>query len=326
MGCVMSACTKERKIEKAIYYWKTTFNPTKNEIEQLEKFEIRKLYLRFFDVKYEKNSVVPVAKLQVETSIPDSTEVVPVVYITNESLQRTAANATDTLANNIYQLISAIANKNHIRFNEIQVDCDWTDGTRKKYFSLLSNLKTISRKELSCTIRLHQLKYKEKTGVPPVDKGMLMFYNMGNLKKPETINSIYDKKTASGYLDRGMKYPLPLDLALACFKWEVLIRQGRVIALLNTPISDTLYSQNTRSVASNVWQVKNGFLHQGTWFQKGDIIREEESGYREMKEATTLLSGYWRNDNFTCTFYHWHNFFFNEINSEKTAAILDPLR
>lgn len=70
---------------------------------------------------------MPVAKLKIETLVPEDLEVVPVVYITNESLQRTQAAGTDSLAYYIEQLINAIGDNNHIRFKEIQIklQLDW---------------------------------------------------------------------------------------------------------------------------------------------------------------------------------------------------------
>ena len=321
-----SSCIKQSAIKPSIYYWKTTFDPSREEVAEIKAAGIEKLYLHFFDVKFEQNAVVPVAKLHMETFVPDSMEVVPVVYITNDALQKTEEGDTDTLAYYITRLIFSIGENNHLAFSEIQIDCDWTDGTKVKYFKLLQSIKSISRKEISCTIRLHKIKYKEKTDIPPADRGMLMFYNMGNLRDLKTTNSIFDKTTAEKYLERGLDYPLPLDLALACFSWEVVIRQGKVVALLNEPIADSLLQQNTKSVSEHLHQVSTGFLHQGVWFQAGDIIRSEKSGYNEMKMASDLLTDRLKTPTFNCAFYHWHNDFFHELDSNKIQAVLAPLR
>ncbi len=45
---------------------------------------------------------------------------------------------------------------------------------------------------LSSTIRLHQIKYRERTGVPPVERGMLMFYNMGQFSADPEARAIFD--------------------------------------------------------------------------------------------------------------------------------------
>lgn len=320
------SCRDERSVRPAIYYWKTTFDPSAEDIRKIKAAGIRKLYLHFFDVKYEAGGVVPVAKLQVETRLPEDLEIVPVVYITNESLQQTSLQGTDTLAYYVYQLMTAISDNNHLRFEEIQLDCDWSDGTKEKYFRFLKAIRQISNKKMSCTIRLHQIKYQEKTGVPPVDRGMLMFYNMGDLRNPATVNSIFDKTTAKKYLEHGLSYPLPLDLALAGFRWEVVIRQGKIIALLNEPVADSLHTNYATRINANATQVHTGFLHQGTWFQTGDLIRTEISGINEMKEATSLLKDDWKTANFSCAFYHWHDELLQNLDASKTDEILAPLR
>ncbi len=77
-----------------------------------------------------------------------------------------------------------------IKCRALQIDCDWTTKTAPKYFYFLQQIREkldahedggtfASLAMLSATIRLHQVKYPEKSGMPPVDKGVLMFYNMG---------------------------------------------------------------------------------------------------------------------------------------------------
>ena len=65
-------------------------------------------------------------------------------------------------------------------WKEMQVDCDWTQGSRAAYFALLRALRDrlhAQGRRLSATIRLHQVKCSADTGVP-VDRGMLMAYNL----------------------------------------------------------------------------------------------------------------------------------------------------
>ncbi len=62
---------------------------------------------------------------------------------------------------------------------EIQIDCDWTERTRNAYFQLLTALKRepfLQGKILSATIRLHQVKYVQRSGIPPADRGRVCFF------------------------------------------------------------------------------------------------------------------------------------------------------
>lgn len=319
-------CQKKQEINRSIYYWKTTFDPSNEEIQFLNQHQINTLYLRFFDVKTENGRVVPVAKVRFARPVPKEMVVIPVVYITNASILQTPKNEIDTLAHHISGLLQELATGADIRFNELQIDCDWTDQTKEKYFHLLKTIKSITLKNISATIRLHQIKYQEKTGIPPIDKGMLMFYNMGTLRDIETRNSIFETATAKKYLERGLNYPLQLDLALACFQWEVVLRQGKVIALLKEPISDDLTKTHLIKINEEISQVKTNFLHQGTWFQNGDIIRTEKSGYKEISMAQELLKDRFQNTKFNLAIYHWHPQLFRELTHEKTDRIYSALQ
>ena len=104
--------------------------------------------------------------------------------------------------------------------HEIQFDCDWTQSTKEKYFKFLRHFRQLQNDptfQLSATIRLHQIKFANQTGVPPVNRGMLMFYNMADLESIKTPNSILDLEVAHQYIDSQTTYELPLDFALPIF-------------------------------------------------------------------------------------------------------------
>jgi hypothetical protein len=50
---------------------------------------------------------------------------------------------------------------------------------KDNYLKFIAVFKKLSKKKLSATIRLHQVKYFKKTKIPNVDSGVLMYYNMG---------------------------------------------------------------------------------------------------------------------------------------------------
>jgi len=66
---------------------------------------------------------------------------------------------------------------------------------------------------VTATIRLHQIKFKDKTGIPPVDQGVLMAYNIGELKNNKQ-NSILEANIVKQYINKNTEYPLKLKLAL----------------------------------------------------------------------------------------------------------------
>ncbi len=143
-------------------------------------------------------------------------QVVPVIYIKNEVML--GEMDLNDLASKTIKLIDQINHTHQLQCDEIQLDCDWTLTSKENYFRFVQLIKKISSKTLSATIRLHQVKYFQKTGVPEIDRGVLMYYNMGKISS-DSSNSIYDDHIAERYTGSLQRYPLALDVALPVFSW-----------------------------------------------------------------------------------------------------------
>ena len=197
----------------------------------------------------------------------------------------------------IYTLTNQIT-KTH--FNnipeEIQIDCDWTESTQHKYFELISKIKTYY-KSVSTTIRLHQIKYQARTGIPPSDKGVLMLYNIGNLKNMNQ-NSILDSKVVAKYINKNTNYPLALELALPLFSQTVIKNNHDNIKLVKgidkqALANDTYFSR----VSNNMLNVKKDTLYHGFYLMEGfqlklERVSEEQviSSYNIIKSSQLSLS------------------------------------
>ena len=207
----ISACKQKPlvTVDRGFYCWKTTLQLTTSEAAALQQLEVKKLYVKFFDVEWneEQSSAQPVAKLSIDSASlqqlkEQQIQILPVVFITNEALTKLDTIAGNELAIKIMKLLSEMLEKNQLnQVPEFQLDCDWTVSTKDTYFSLVNTVKQLLHEDkktfadtaiLSATIRLHQVKYSSKSGIPPVDRGLLMCYNMGNLKNPATNNSILE--------------------------------------------------------------------------------------------------------------------------------------
>lgn len=216
--------------DNSIYYWRTTFTLSDAEKDFLHKHDITKLYVRFFDVDYDysaddEEKIVPKATIRFIDSVPNGVEIIPTIYITTVAMGRMQIKE-DEYAEKILKRVKAICLHNKIKFNEIQLDCDWTKSTRKYFFSLCKAIKQQLDSEqcLSSTIRLHQLTQTP----PPVDKGVLMVYNTGNLTEMTTDNSIFSYDDIKPYLrdNRLADYQLPLDVAYPTYGWSVVFFHG----------------------------------------------------------------------------------------------------
>jgi len=326
------SCSKEksRVVRTGFYHWRTEFALTDFEKSTLKETQTEKIYVKFFDVDWNGKEAIPQAILQTKDAIEIKSEIVPTIFITNRTFQNLDAAGIDDLIDKISQkvenLFSAFPSS---KLQEIQFDCDWSESTRVAYFSFLNKLKTKyseQKIQLSATIRLHQIKFFERTGVPPVKRGMLMFYNTGELRDWATKNSILDLTTAEKYLVNFKEYPLDLDLALPLFRWGVLFRENKMVRLLNNlteeDLRDTSFFQKTAS--QRYFVKKNNYLA-GHYIYQGDKIRLEKISQEKLASTIQILKSIWPTDDFYLTFYHIDSVFVQHYESENLLLLKNEL-
>jgi len=275
-------------VKYSFYYWKSSVALTEKEKDILTHSST--IYVRYFDI-YWNNKPIPVAKVCFANSTFKNLIVVPVIYIKNEVFVNISEKEIESLSNKTLELIDKINNTIGIKNNlEIQIDCDWSDATNSKYFAFLKKLKIKKSPKVSVTIRLHQIKYYSKTGIPPCDKGVLMFYNMGKLGNSKK-NSIYNTYDASQYVKFIKEYPLSLDVALPIFRWGYVLRNGKIINLLSKIVENELKRQTfIKKISQQHFQFLEGIYWKGIYFQKNDEIFIEKISPKELHQATNLLS------------------------------------
>lgn len=290
------SCRKVQQKHTAFYYWKQNFHLNEKQTKFLKEANSNKLYIRFFDIKWDIKAqrAYPEAIINFkDKGAPYG--ITPVVFITNQTFEKLDQSGVDSLAIKCNELLKQLTANQKIDYKAIQIDCDWTVGTKDKYFSFLHSLKTLSKKMLEVTIRLHQVKYQFKTGVPPADRGILMFYNMGeisaNLNEP---NSIYDARIAKKYVGSLTNYLLPLDIALPVFSWTLHIRAGKVIQVYGkigrAELGD---KENFAPTAQRVvYKAKRDFFKAGIYIKKGDLFKLEETNKILLKHAAVQLAGH----------------------------------
>jgi hypothetical protein len=323
---LLFSCIKkeeQKKVNRCFYYWKTIFDLTAAEQDKLIDAGITKLYIRYFDVDWdkEKQVPVPVSHIRFGTQVNRALATVPTIFITNRTLQHLTDTSVAGLAVKITSMIKKLT-KDTSAIKEVQLDCDWTESTAKRYFSLIDNVRKglSSGTRVSATIRLHQVKYFEKTGVPPVDRGMLMFYNMGRLAESKTTNSIFDEQTARAYLMNFGRYPLKLDIALPLFSWGVVFRKDKVEYLMNDVTADDLEAspmftklEKYRFRANQSGYFRNYYLY------RDDVVRVEEANQAGCMKAAQIISPYLENDNINVCIFHLdkNKPFFNDKKAQE---------
>lgn len=320
--------SRSSRVTAAVYHWQTVFDLSREELNWLKENEIKKIYLRVFDIDWNPVSTLPepVGDVRIITSSLKDVEIIPAVFITNRTIKELPDSLIQQLAGNIVKKVKSkeIVFRN-ITFNEIQIDCDWTEITALKYFNLLKEIKKIwGGKVLSATIRLHQVKYYKNTGVPPVDKGMLMFYNIGRVENLHTINSIYEKGLAEQYMYNFDKYPLPLDVVLPAFSWGVVFRNKRFFTLLNEPqIEFFLPPEKFKKIADNQYICLNDINYNGVNLKKNDLIRLEIIDPAVTKSAAMLAAKNIKYKTITAALYHLNNGMIKKYESTEINSIIN---
>lgn len=303
ISLALASCQRQPLVERSFYYWRTTFDLSQGEQDAIKYNGVSRLYVRYFDIDFQQQKgIFPRAPIRFQTK-PD-VDIVPVLFIKNEVFMQ--GDVVD-LATKCLKLIGDINRSAGISNDEIQLDCDWTVQTREAYFKFVETVKALSGRKVSATIRLHQVKYPETTGIPKVDRGVLMYYNMSAVGTPDR-NSIYDRKTALRYIKSLKDYPLPLDVALPIYGWGVLRRDGKPIGLKRKEDLTGIDQNPHFEHSGNQFLVtKNHYFH-ATYYQQGDRIVIESVSKQDLVEMAEDLSDAMRNKPGTIIFYDLDDF------------------
>ena len=276
------------------YFWETNFQLDQSELDFLKANSSNRMYVRFFDLVFNENKseIIPISQINWK-SMPKG-EVVPTIFIKNNIWQYCQSDSIDALSRRVLEQIELLAILGGLEAKEIQLDCDWTMETKDKFFSFIEACKrTRPNLHFSCTIRLHQIKYRENTGIPPCHEGVLMYYNMSEIKA-DGNNSIFDHEVGVEYLDNLSSYPLKLQLAVPIFKWAIHSRNGEVQALISewdeAKLSDE--SRFHRIDETHFEVIQSGFFS-GQYLRENDLIRIEKVDQNELENAIGEIREYY---------------------------------
>lgn len=294
LSAVVASCShKPEHVEKAFYYWKNNEYSLDDEERELDSLGVKKLYIKFFEVeKDEVMGIIPVAKTDLHFyNNEDSLKVVPTVYIRNDIFKGTTHSALDSLADNVSFLIDKYMKDYRFerlgKTDEYQMDCDWTISTKDNYFYFLKKIKELSKKQISCTLRLYPYKYPDKMGIPPVDKVMLMCYNLIDPLAKNNKNSILDVEELSAYLDTDAAYPLHLDVALPVYSWVQVYQNDHFRKVLYT---DTNNIKNILKPGKRLWyEVKKDTVINDFYMRVGDKVKIEDISTADLHRAIDEL-------------------------------------
>jgi len=247
----------------SFYSWENSFS-----LENTKE----KLYIKILDIDYSNKLEV------IKTSFKSKPKnFIPVIYISNKAMK-------NAFLNELLQKVKTDLKSLPFEFDEIQFDCDWSLNSKAKYFSFLKKIKEQFNKKLSATIRLHQIKYFYKTGVPPIDYGVLMYYNMSKVADYDTNNSILDNKIAKRYHYNFDIYPLKLKLTLPLYTQAIQFRDKKALDIFEG-VQNKDFINNFKKIKTNYYEVTKSFYFRGKYVYKGDIFRFEEASLDSLKIA-----------------------------------------
>ncbi|MBC7776592.1 MAG: hypothetical protein H7246_14250 [Phycisphaerae bacterium] len=314
---LLTTCSPAPKqpLVPAFFCWETTLDISASEREIMDSLGCKKLYIKTLDIgripatgEIEPYSITDIS----DTMALAGLEIIPTFFITNEVFQNIASEKMDWLASKIVATLTPFRG---LGAGEVLFDCDWTPSTREAFFLFLKKMrgKLPSGTTISATIRLHQYKFPKQTGVPPVDRGMLMFYNTGDVDEESERNTVFHPDDALKYLNGASKnYPLPLDLALPLFSWGLIFREGELWKIVPGPLpldemrrsKKYVEQPATEPFSARLWELKEGTFLGGHYLRPGHHLRVSAISPELLFKAALLAQKLDLADDASVAFFH----------------------
>lgn len=122
---------------------------------------------------------------------------------------------------------------------------------------------------------------------PSADRGVLMLYNTGSFKNPNSTNSILSYNDAEPYIRRH-EVPFPVDYAYPTYSWCLLFRNNEFKCIVRN--IDLMEPSLFQKSDYNRFVVRKDTLIGNLQLRKGDIVRHETSEFKEIERVKSDLS------------------------------------
>lgn len=281
--CWACSAPPPQPLAASFFCWETVLKIPPDDRALLDSLGVNKLYVKVLDIgrNPETGEIEPYSVTDLsDTSALTGLNIVPTIFITNEVFKNISEQKIDWLAGKVAASSPPSGGERAGRL----LDCDWTPSTRDAFFLFLKKLRghLPPGTRLEATIRLHQYKFPGQTGVPPVDRGMLMFYNTGDVDVEGERNTVFHPDDALKYVEGAPKrYPLPLDLALPLFSWGIVYREGELWKIIPGPLPLDEMRRSGKYLEMNgddpftakLWELREGTFLGGHYLRPGDRLR-----------------------------------------------------
>ena len=319
--------TPDPVVVPAAFRWKNSYWLEGGEEQAITRNGIQRVYHKLLDIDWNPaHGAHPVSVVRIPYQWrnghwTDQVELVPCIYITNNTFLKINDDEVEELARNLLRKLRLeLPDKVH----GVLLDCDWSAKTKDRFFRLTRIMNDSLDVPLTATIRLHQYAQPARTGVPPADRGMLMPYNVGQVTAPGTVNSIFDLATAEPYFANARPYPLPLDIGLPAFSWGVQFRNGAFVGVLqDQQVQDALSLGLLTGETNGTLQVTREHNEHMPQLHLGDLVRVERMTPEVIAEVAELASTAVNSDTLAVAYFELGTGTFQRMSKEQVKAGFD---
>ena len=295
-----------KDIKFSLYYWKNNAHLTEEQKHIMNNSSIENIYLKICDFKWSEKTK-KIETPSISNIIESNKNIKPVFFIENKVFEvKSGKEFYDFFQKKIkdFHYLKDIKN--------IQIDCDWTIETKDHYFSFLKYLKQ-NGYHTEVTLRLHQIKHTEITGIPDVESGVLMIYNLTSPRIFNQKNSIYNANLAHAYLNGYInKYPLKIKAALPAFSWGVHFQHENIQRLISNTTFEDYNREELDEIKPNLFKSNKPFYFKNIPINKRDIIRYEYPDINNVSNMINYLTQNIKQDSLEIIFFSLDSKFFNE--------------
>ena len=329
MNFILSACSgpDAQQMERAFYYWKSG-DISLFEKHVFEESNASKLYVKIFEITLDDlKGAIPQSKAYTEFTeeFLDRAEIIPTIFIENDVIAKSTIEQLDELAKNTVSLTDKFINdklkansSDVLNCSEIQIDCDWLASSKERYFEFLKAIKKYSDKQISCTVRLYPYKFTKEMGVPPVDRAMLLCYNLLNPKNHPKKNTILDLEELKKYVQTDKKYPLPIDIGLPAYSSCYMFVNGKFDEVIHA-VPENLEKITVEKMGELWYTIEHDTSLNYNYFKGGQQIKIERVSNELLIDATEMIvNNIEFDDSPTVAIYHLDE---NELNQYKHETL-----
>ena len=124
---LMAGCSERQELTEgnAVYFWRTDLRLDSTEQSFLQRYHINKVYCRYFDVVIDEEGTDPKpnATIAFSSTLSDSIELIPTVYITENCMHQKHPGLAEKIVKRIRQMKETTDSKHA---SERQEGCDYT--------------------------------------------------------------------------------------------------------------------------------------------------------------------------------------------------------